>query len=97
MAWFRLLARGEDFPIVIDEEVVVCGFLTTCFVQAASPAEAEKVASKMLFDDPDLETPPGIENMQSRIYFDEVEQIAAPANMNDGFTFFPMEDEEGEH
>ena len=97
MAWFRLLARGEDFPIVIDEEVVVCGFLTTCFVQAASPAEAEKVASKMLFDDPDLETPPDCEDIKSRIYFDEVERVAAPVNINDGFTFFPMECEEDDH
>jgi hypothetical protein len=94
MAWFRLFACGEDFPVVIDGEVMVCGFYTTRYVEAASASEAETIASELLFDDPDLETPPGYDDIQPRIYFEEVEEVAAPIDINDGFSFFPMEDEE---
>lgn len=94
MAWFRLFACGEDFPVVIDGEVIVCGFYTTRYVEAANPSEAETIASEMLFDDPDLETPPGWDDVEPRIYFEEVEEVAAPIDINDGFSFFPMEDEE---
>jgi hypothetical protein len=94
LAWFRLFACGEDFPVVIDGEVIVCGFYTTRYVEAASASEAETIASELLFDDPDLETPPGYDDIQPRIYFEEVEEVAAPIDINDGFSFFPMEDEE---
>jgi hypothetical protein len=94
MAWFRLFACGEDFPVVIDGEVIVCGFYTTRYVEAANPSEAETIASEMLFDDPDLETPPGWDDVEPRIYFEEVDEVAAPIDINDGFSFFPMEDEE---
>jgi hypothetical protein len=94
MVWFRLFACGEDFPVVIEGEVIVCGFYTTRYVEAESASEAETIASEMLFEDPDLETPPGYEDMQPRIVFEEVEQVAAPMDINDGFSFFPMEEEE---
>jgi hypothetical protein len=94
MAWFRLFACGEDFPVIVDGEVIVCGFYTTRYVEAASASEAETIASELLFDDPDLETPPGYDDIQPRIYFEEVEEVAAPIDINDGFSFFPMEDEE---
>jgi hypothetical protein len=94
MAWFRLFACGEDFPVIVDGEVIVCGFYTTRYVEAASASEAETIASELLFDDPDLETPPGHDDIQPRIYFEEVEEVAAPIDINDGFSFFPMEDEE---
>ena len=91
MAWFRLLACGEDFPVVVDGEVIVCGFYTTRYVEAASASEAETIASEMLFEDPDLETPPGWDDIEPRIIFEEVEEVAAPIDINDGFSFFPME------
>jgi hypothetical protein len=94
MAWFRLFACGEDFPVVIDGEVVVCGFYTTRYVEAASASQAETFASEMLFEDPDLETPPGWDDIEPRIVFEEVAEVAAPIDINDGFSFFPMEDEE---
>jgi hypothetical protein len=95
MAWFRLFACGEDFPVVLDGEVVIAGFYTTRYVEAATQGEAEALASELLFEDPDLETPPGYEDFQPRIVFEEVEQVAEPLDINDGFHFFPM-DEEGE-
>ena len=94
MAWFRLFACGEDFPVILDGEVVIAGFYTTRYVEAESASEAEIIASEMLFEDPDLETPPGYDDIQPRITFEEVEQVAAPIDINDGFSFFPMDDAE---
>jgi len=96
MAWFRLFACGEDFPVVIDGNVEVVGFYTTRYVEAASASEAETIASEMLFEDPDLEAPPGYEDLQPRIVFEEVEQVAEPVDINDGFNFFPMEEDDDE-
>ncbi len=92
MAWFRVFACGEDFPVVIDGEVVIAGFYTTRYVEAASASEAETIASEMLFEDPDLETPRGYEEYQPRLVFEEVEQVAEPIDINDGFSFFPMDE-----
>lgn len=94
MAWFRLFACGEDFPVVIAGEVVIAGFYTTRYVEAASAPEAEAIASELLFEDPDLEAPPGYEDYQPRIVFEEVEQVAEPIDINDGFSFFPMDEED---
>jgi hypothetical protein len=94
MAWFRCFACGEDFPVVVDGEVVVSGFYTTRYVEAASASEAETIASEMLFDDADLEPPPGYDDIQPRIFFEEVEEVAAPVDINEGFHFFPMENDE---
>lgn len=98
MAWFRLFACGENFPIDIDGEVILCGFYTTRYVEAANASEAETVASEVLFEDPDLEPPPGWDDLDQRpsIRFEEVEQVAAPLDINDGFSFFPMEEEDEE-
>jgi hypothetical protein len=96
VAWFRLFACGENFPVVIDGEVILCGFYTTRYVEAATASEAEAIASELLFDDPDLETPPGYEDLeeQASIRFEEVEQVAAPIDIDDNFSFFPMEEED---
>jgi len=92
VAWFRLFACGEDFPVVLDGEVVIAGFYTTRYVEAETASQAEALASEMLFDDIDLETPAGYDDYQPRIVFEEVEQVAEPLDINDGFSFFPMED-----
>lgn len=99
MAWFRLFACGENFPIDVDGEVMLCGFYTTRYVEAASPSEAENIVSEMLFEDPDLEAPPGYDDLGVRpsIRFEEVDQVAAPLDINDGFSFFPMEEEDEEN
>jgi len=94
MAWFRLFACGEDFPVILDGRVEIVGFYTTRYVEAATASEAEAIASQLLFDDIDLETPPGYEDYQPRLVFEEVEQVAEPLDINDGFAFFPMEEDE---
>ncbi|HYD71878.1 MAG TPA: hypothetical protein VEF55_01975 [Candidatus Binatia bacterium] len=94
MAWFRLFACGEDFPVILDGSVEVVGFYTTRYIEAETAGEAEAIASEQLFEDEDLQPPPGYD-FQPRIVFEEVEQVAEPIDINDGFMFFPM-DEEGE-
>ena len=94
MAWFRLFACGEDFPVVIEGEAIVCGFYTTRYVEAATASEAEGIASEMLFADPDLEAPPAWEDIAPRIYFEEVEEVPAPIDIDDSFSFFPMGNDE---
>lgn len=95
MAWFRLFACGEDFPVIIDGHVEIVGFYTTRYVEAANAAEAETIASELLFEDEDLQPPPGDwDDLQPRIVFEEVEQVAEPLEINDGFSFFPMDEEE---
>jgi hypothetical protein len=94
MAWFRLFACGEDFPVVLDGEVVIAGFYTTRYIEAPTASEAETIASELLFDDPDLEPAPGHDDLQPRIFFEEVEQVTEPIVINEGFHFFPMEEDE---
>lgn len=96
MAWYRVFACGEDFPVIIEREVVVAGFYTTRYVEADSPGEAEALCSELLFDDPDLETPPGYEDIQPRIMIEECELVAAPVDIDNNFSFFPMEEDEDE-
>ena len=76
--------------------MILCGFYTTRYVEVATASEAEAIASELLFDDPDLETPPGYEDLeeQASIRFEEVEQVAAPIDIDDNFSFFPMEEED---
>ncbi len=96
MPWFRLFVCGDDFPVIIDNNVEIVGFYTTRYVEAATSGEAEAIASDLLFDDIDLQPPPGDwSELQPRIMFEEVEQVAGPLDINDGFSFFPMS-EEGE-
>lgn len=95
MAWFRLLACGENFPIVIDGNVEIVGFYTTRYIHAESQGEAEAIASELLFDDEDLRPPPGDwSDLRSSIVFEEAERVAEPIEINDGFYFFPMDEAE---
>jgi hypothetical protein len=94
MPWFRLFALGEDFPVIIDGNVEIVGFYTTRYVEAASASEAEAIASDLLFEDEDLQPPPGYEDIQPRLVFEEVEQVAEPIDIDDNFSFFPMEEDE---
>jgi hypothetical protein len=94
MAWFRLFACGEDFPVILDGNVEIVGFYTTRYVEAETAGEAEAIASKLLFDDEDLQPPPGYEQYQPRLVFEEVEQVAEPIDIDDNFSFFPMDDED---
>lgn len=98
MPWFRLFACGEDFPVILDGRVELVGFYTTRYVEAETSGEAEAIASELLFEDEDLQPPPGDwSDYQPRIMFEEVEQVAEPIDIDDNFSFFPMEEDgEGE-
>lgn len=94
MPWFRLFACGEDFPVIIDNNVEVVGFYTTRYIEAETQGEAEALCSELLFDDEDLQPPPGDwSDIQPRIMFEEVTQVAEPVDIDDNFSFFPMEDD----
>ena len=45
MAWFRVFACGEDFPVILDGNVEIVGFFTTRYVEAETQGEAEAIAS----------------------------------------------------
>lgn len=93
MPWFRLFALGEDFPVIIDNNVEVVGFYTTRYIEAETPGEAEALASELLFEDEDLQPPPGDwSDLQSRIVFEETVQVAEPVDIDDNFSFFPMDE-----
>jgi hypothetical protein len=94
MAWFRLFACGEDFPVIIDNNVEVVGFYTTRYIEAPTQGEAEALCSELLFDDEDLQPPPGDwSDIQPRIMFEEVQQVAEPVDIDDNFSFFPMDED----
>jgi len=97
MAWFRLFACGEDFPVVLDGDVVIAGFYTTRYVEAPTQGEAEAIASELIFEDPDLEPPPGYDDFQPRLVFEEVEQVAEPVDIDGNFSFFPMDEDEEDY
>ena len=98
MAWFRLFACGENFPVVLDGKVEIVGFYTTRYVEAPTQGEAEALASELLFEDEDLQPPPGDwSDVQSSIVFEEVEQVAEPVDIDDNFSFFPMEEDEEDY
>jgi len=93
MAWFRLFACGEDFPVILDGRVEIVGFYTTRYVEAETQSEGEALVSEMLFEDEDLQPPPGDwSDLQSRIMFEEVAQVAEPIDIDDNFSFFPMDE-----
>ena len=71
----------------------IAGFYTTRYVEAPTRGEAEAIASELLFEDEDLQPPPGYEDYQPRIVFEEVEQVAEPLDIDDNFSFFPMEED----
>jgi hypothetical protein len=96
MAWFRLFACGEDFPVIIDGNVEIVGFYTTRYIEAPTQGEAEAIASELLFEDEDLQPPPGYDEYRPRIVFEEVEQVSEPLDIDDNFSFFPMHEADEE-
>jgi hypothetical protein len=72
--------------------VEIVGFYTTRYVEAETQGEAEAIASELLFEDEDLQPPPGYEEYQPRLLFEEVEQVAEPIDIDDNFSFFTMDE-----
>lgn len=94
MPWFRLFACGEDFPVIIDNNTELVGFYTTRYIEAPTQSEAEALCSELLFEDEDLKPPPGDwSDFQPRIMFEDVAQVAEPVDIDDNFSFFPMQED----
>lgn len=93
MPIFRCLMRGESFPFSVDGAWKTMGFYATRFVNAASADEAETAALNLLKEDSALirdPNTPGLEH--ARIFFDEIEEVAAASAPNAGFVFFDEEE-----
>lgn len=83
--------------MIIDGDVEIVGFYTTRYIEAPTQGEAEALCSEILFEDEDLLPPPGDwSDLQPRIVFEEVEQVAEPLDIDDNFSFFPMQEEDEE-
>jgi len=92
MPLFRCFIRGDNFPgkLIGQEEPI--GFYTTRFVEAESPEKAEILAVDLLRNDPDLDMPPEHRTENSKVYFEEIDEVPAGTarKPNKGFTFFTM-------
>ena len=83
--------------MILDNNVEIVGFYTTRYIEAPTQGEAEALCSELLFEDEDLQPPPGDwSDLQPRIVFEEVEQVSEPIDIDDNFSFFPMEEGEDE-
>ena len=53
MSWFRLFACGEDFPVILDNNVEIVGFYTTRYIEADTQSE--------------LDLPPGAQAVSAQV------------------------------
>ena len=83
--------RGENFLTGQSTQGNLLGFYTTRWIEASNRDAAETACASLLKADPDLVrgfTP----NSKAMIYFEEIEELAAPQiEPPGGFTFFEME------
>ena len=98
MKKFRVLVRGENFLINVDDVEKKRGFYTVRFIEAQDEEAAEYAVMDMLRDDPKLTK--GVLNDKSdspMMYAEEVEEIDSfegfPLQAT-GFVFYPDKKEE---
>ena len=97
MKKYRLLVRGENFLINLDDEDQRVGFYTTVFVEAKTEEEAELKAIELLRNDRKLLD--GVRNPQSdspMMFVDEIDELDSFKGLNlprTGFAFFPQEED----
>lgn len=95
---FRVLVRGQNFLINLDDVDQKVGFYTTRFVEAQNQEAAEYAVMDMLRDDPKLAK--GVLNDKSdppMMYAEEVEEIDSFKGLQlpgTGFAFYPDEKED---
>jgi hypothetical protein len=95
MPWFRCFIRGEHFPGALIGETGQVGLYVTRFVEADDPGQAEATGLDLLRADPHLKPPTGcVPTGESKVYFDEIEEIAGPpsSSVAPGFAWFPQEE-----
>ena len=95
MKLFRCFAHGVNFPLDFDGEPALMGFYTTRFVRADNAEQAELLALELLRADPKLDVPPDRRTKETRVYFDEIEEInAIPEDIPEsgtGYAFYNMD------
>jgi hypothetical protein len=97
MKKFRVLVRGENFLINIDDVEQKHGFYTTRYVEAQDEEAAEYAVMNMLRRDPKLAK--GVFNDKSdppMMYAEEVEEMDSLDRLpstTTGFAFYPDEKE----
>ncbi|HJZ94176.1 MAG TPA: hypothetical protein VKE40_25150 [Gemmataceae bacterium] len=94
MPWFRCFIRGGNFPGALIGEAGPVGFYVTRFVEADDPGQAEAKGLELLKADPHLKLPAGCDpTVESRVYFDEIEEITGPPTspVAPGFAWFPQD------
>src|SRR5215813_461120 len=95
MPWYRVMIRGENLLMRMNEVVQRFGFYTRRFIEAPTCDDVERCAVEHIQDDTYLrgamlnpsDSPPEIFIEE----FTEVDASAVP-EIQDGLTFFPAED-----
>ncbi|MHC3126928.1 hypothetical protein OB03_06260 [Brevundimonas sp. GN22] len=91
MSWYYCLIEGENFPGSLLGKSGLFGFFATHYVQAKSPDEAELEALALLRSDPVLAKGNKQTAPDAKVYFSQIEEVAAPTGPNAGMTWFSME------
>ncbi|ABC63711.1 hypothetical protein [Erythrobacter litoralis] len=88
---FRLLAVGENFPMVQDGEKVAMGWFKTVWVNATDLEEAKSRALGVIGDE--LREAGIRTGIGSSVSWDEIEEIEEGEALDtpSGFTFFEIE------
>lgn len=91
MPTYRCLMRGENFPGRLLGESKPVGFLTTRFVEAQSPQEAESLALALLRGDETLAVPTEFRSKDAEVFFEAIDEVQSGTNSpSQGFSFFVM-------
>lgn len=93
---YGVMLRGENFEVNSKSGVENLGFMTTRFVKAKTPEEAELIAVEMIWNDSDLlEILHKESNLEPKIYLEEMWRVRWWKRLGGrGYTFYPMESAE---
>lgn len=96
MAKYKILLRGENFPINLDSKLSLLGFYTTRTVSAQNEIEAENSAVLLIKSDSSLLA--SIDNSipsSPMIYMENIILVKWWNRLGGaGYTFFPMDEAE---
>lgn len=95
MKIYRVLLRGENFLLNIEESVRLFGFYTTRFVESLNEDDAEQAAVDLIRNDRSLRD--RVLNAQAdppMLYAEEIDEIYESAHdgkVGGGYTFYEQE------
>jgi hypothetical protein len=100
MKKYRVLVRGENFLVSVNEQAEKLGFYTTVYVEALDDQSAELKTMELLRTDEKLVSVTLNSKSDSpMMYMEEIEELETFEGLSlprTGFAFFPAEDSEGE-